>query len=376
MGIPVPEFKVLLYGPSLHPSGIRARARFEGDSLAVTAHKGFFLVPPHLINLRTGGFDGRQWLITWAAQEGTYSAMLQSEEALEAFIQLAPEEIGRQFRQTHKSQLLTGRRVIIGLIVLALLVLLILGLFQVNADRLSLWAVSHINQEQEEKLGDLIYAQMRPSLKVLETGVTPAAVRAIGKRLTAESNYHYQFHVVVDPRINAYALPGGHIVVYTGLINAASSAGEAAGVLAHEISHVEKRHALRNMVHALGLRAILGVALGNYSGGVWGNLAEHLGSLNYSRELESEADMEGLETLHRAGIAANGMETFFAKMTQWENATTHLLSRHPAGDERLAALRAAIARQPIEAGPPLQIDWEQIKSDLCDSAQNQPDCSV
>jgi len=376
MGIPVPEFKVLLYGPSFHPAGIRARARFEGGSLAVLAHKGSFLVPPHLIHLRAGGFDGRQWLISWVAQEGTYSAMLQSEEALEAFIQLAPAEIGRQLRQTRKSRALTGRRVIIGLIVLALAVLLILGLFWVNADRLSQWAVSNISQEQEEKLGDLVYAQMRPSLKVLETGVAPAAIRAIGKRLTAESNYHYQFHIAVDPQINAYALPGGHIVVYTGLINAVNSAGEAAGVLAHEISHVEQRHALRNMVHALGLRALLGVVLGNYSGGVWGNLAEHLGSLNYSRELESEADMEGLETLRRAGITAHGMETFFAKMTQWESASPHLLARHPASDERLAALRAAIARQPIEAIYPLQIDWEQVKSDLCDSAQNQPGCTV
>lgn len=364
MGIPVPEFKVLLYGPPFHPAGTRARARFEGTSLAIMAHKGSFLVPPHLITLRAGGFDGRQWLITWVAQEGTYSAMLQGDDALEAFIYLAPPEIARQLKQIRKSHSIPGRRGIIALIVLALLALLLLGLFRVNAERLDQWAVSHISLEQEQKLGDLAYAQMLPSLKPLEAGVAPAAIEAIGKRLTAESNYHYRFHVVVDPQINAYALPGGHIVVYTGLINAANSAGEAAGVLAHEISHVEKRHALRNMVHALGLRALLGTVLGNYSGGIWGNLAEHLDSLNYSRELESEADMDGLETLRRAGIAANGMETFFARMTERESATPHLLARHPASDERLAALRTAIARQPIETTSPLQIDWEQVKVDL------------
>jgi len=364
MGIPVPEFKVLLYGPSFHPAGIRARARFEGGSLAVLAHKGSFLVPPHLIHLRAGGFDGRQWLISWVAQEGTYSAMLQNEDALQAFIHLAPPEIGRQLRQIRKGNALTGRRISIGLILLALAVLLILGLFQANADRLSQWAVSHISQEQERQLGDLVYAQMRPSLKLLESGTAPAAVETIGRRLTAESTHHYQFHVVVDPQINAYALPGGHIVVYTGLINAANSSGEIAGVLAHEISHVEQRHALHSMVHALGLRALIGVALGNFSGGVWGNLAEQLGSLNYSRELESEADLEGLETLRRAGVAAHGMETFFAKMAERKNTTLHLLTRHPASEERLAALRAAIAKQPSEVITPLRIDWEQVKADL------------
>lgn len=378
MGIPIPEFKVLLYGPSINPAGIKARARFEGNTLAVAAYKGFFLVPPNLITLRAGGYDGRQWLITWTAQEGTYSAMLQGDDALEAFIQLAPEEISQQLRQTRKDHAHTGRRIIIGLTILALLVLSALGLFWVNADRLGQWALSHISREQEQQLGDLVYAQMRPSLKPLETGVALRAVRTIGKRLTDWSgyHYHYQFHVVVDPQINAYALPGGHIVVYTGLLKAMSNSGEAAGVLAHEISHVEKRHALRNMVHALGLRALLGVALGNYSGGVWGDLAEHLDSLNYSRELESEADLEGLETLRRARIAANGMETFFAKMTARENALRFLLSRHPACDERLADLRAAIARHPIEDIRPLPIDWEQVISELCGSTQIGPECVV
>lgn len=71
-------------------------------------------------------------------------------------------------------------------------------------------------------MGGLVHTQTRPSLEPLETGMALRAVQAIGKRLTGKSNYHYQFHVVVDPRINAYALPGGHIVVYTGLLNAAN----------------------------------------------------------------------------------------------------------------------------------------------------------
>lgn len=147
MGIPIPEFKVLLYGPSINPAGIKARARFEGNTLAVAAHKGFFLVQPHQITLRTGGYDGHQWLITWTTPEGTYSAMLQGDDALEAFIQLAPAEISQQLRRTRKGHTRTGRRIIIGLTILALVALLALGLLWVNADQFSQWAVSHISQE-------------------------------------------------------------------------------------------------------------------------------------------------------------------------------------------------------------------------------------
>lgn len=150
MGIPIPEFKVLLYGPSINPAGIKARARFEGNTLAVAAHKGFFLVQPHQITLRAGGYDGHQWLITWTAPEGTYSAMLQGDGALDAFIHLAPAEISQQLRQTRKGPARTGRRIIIGLAILALVALLAMGLFWINADRLSESAISNSSQEQEQ----------------------------------------------------------------------------------------------------------------------------------------------------------------------------------------------------------------------------------
>lgn len=70
------------------------------------------------------------------------------------------------------------------------------------------------------------------------------------------------------------------------------------------------------------------------------------------------------------------METLFAKMTARENALRFFHTRHPASDERLAELRAAIAKHPIEDIHPLQIDWEQVKSDLCGCAQIGPECVV
>ncbi|HNF88058.1 MAG TPA: hypothetical protein PLL19_01920, partial [Thiobacillaceae bacterium] len=82
MSVPIPEFKVLLYGPGHPPAGARARARFEGDCLAIRGKDQVYLIKPGQLGLKTGGYDGRQWLLTWDSPEGALTAMLQGEEAV------------------------------------------------------------------------------------------------------------------------------------------------------------------------------------------------------------------------------------------------------------------------------------------------------
>jgi len=145
MRIPIPALKVLLYGPGLQPAGLRARVHFECNNLVVKARGVGLAVPARQINLKTGGYDSRQWLISWVANEGTYSALLQGEEALEAFIQLAPAEISQQLEQARKTQARRGCRFSLLVALLALLLpLLALVLFWANADRISRWAVSNL----------------------------------------------------------------------------------------------------------------------------------------------------------------------------------------------------------------------------------------
>ena len=172
MGIPIPEFKVLLYGPELNPAGLRARARFEGNVLAVIAHDRTRTVPAQELSLETGGYDGRQWLIIWTAREGRYSAMLQGEQALKAFIRLAPPKIGQQLARARKSHAIMEHRFILGLILLVIVLFLALWLLWANADHLSQWAVSHISLEQEQ-LGDLTLVRLHSLLDLVEQ--VPAA---------------------------------------------------------------------------------------------------------------------------------------------------------------------------------------------------------
>lgn len=369
MSLPTPEFKVLLFGPRLPAAGLRARAHFENGVLVVHGRDHWYTACPPALDMRTGGFDGRQWIVTWDSPLGRFEAILQGDSAMNMFVDQAPEELAKRLHGVRRKHRQAGQRFRLALWIAVLILFLpvfALAWFWLNADRFSQWAAEQISLEQEIRLGELAFAQMRPRLRLLsEDAPADEVVERIGVRLSAGSAYPFQFHVAEDARVNAFALPGGHVVVFTGLLKAADSADEVAGVLAHEISHVEARHSLRALLHGLGLRAVMAVALGDYAGGVWGDMAGELGRLSYSRDLEREADLDGLKHLRRAGLAAEGMARFFEKMaTPDGHGGVEWLSSHPASGERLAALRAAIRAQGDYPRQALYSDWEQIRRTL------------
>ncbi len=366
--LPVPEFKVLLYGADLPAAGLRARAHFEPGVLVIQGRGRWFTVQASRITLKIGGYDGRQWLISWYSPSGPMTAMLQGEDTVDTFIRVAPPEISeelRRVRTTHSNREWKFKlgMAILGLVVLA--PLFALGLFWLYADDLSQWAADQISVEQEIRLGDKAFGQMQTRLKMPEAGAAHDAVELIGVRLTAGGNkYRYHFYYAEDPQANAFALPGGHVVVFTGLLRATESAEELAGVLAHEIGHVEMRHSLRKMIHGLGWRAVLGVALWDFSGGIWGDMAGELGRLSYSRDLEIEADREAVKLLRRTGLPAEGMARFFERMERQGKAIPALLSTHPSDLERQAALTEMVGGLGHYPSQPLGIDWNGVKRDL------------
>lgn len=367
MRLPIPEFKVLLYGPGVPPAGIKARAHFEESVLVIQGKGHWYTVQGDKLSLKTGGFDGRQWLLSWYTPSGPATAMLQGENAVEAFIKLAPPVVSDELKRVRRVYGNRGRMFRFGMALLAALFLApvaALGLFWMYADEVSHWAADQVSQEQKERLGDLAFEQMRPSLKLLGRGDVREVVEFVGVRVTTGSRNRYVFHVADSPQVNAFALPGGHVIVYTGLLRETRNANELAAILAHEASHVEKRHALRNIIHALGWRAVLAVVLGDFSGGIWGGMAERLGDVNYSRDLEREADREALLMLRRAGVSAAGMLPFFERMAEHETADAGIWATHPSSQERIAALRGQIAAQESYQSRLLPVDWRRFQHAL------------
>ncbi len=197
-----------------------------------------------------------------------------------------------------------------------------------------------------------------------------AAGRGALDRLTGrlaaghDTPYRFTVRIAESSQVNAFAGPGGQVVILRGLVDQAESAEEVAGVLAHEMGHVVERHPTEALVRALGLSAIVAAFVGDPSS-LAGGVAEFgatLAVLSYSRADEAEADTVGLAMLGRAGIRADGLAVFFERLAKKHDELERLigyLSSHPRSRERGRRARAAAGA----GGPAMsQADWRALKS--------------
>lgn len=159
-------------------------------------------------------------------------------------------------------------------------------------------------------------------------------------------------HIAIDPKINAFALPGGTIVLNTGLINAAARPEEIAGVLAHEAAHITLQHGTRQLIASLGIFALIQAFFGDATG-LMAVLADNSALLltrKYSRDYEQEADKTGWSYLEDAGIDPQGMIDFFKLLLKEQNNkpdktisktgdSLNFLSTHPAAGQRIQYLQ-------------------------------------
>lgn len=352
-------FRARLFAPDVPPEGVGVEVDLTDAGFCIRWPGGpDRTVAYGDVRITSGGYNHDQILISWA--EG--SLVLTDPIARATFLTHAPSSLAAvidgfdQVRVRDRKKTRLGWGVLVGILLLPVLAALALWF---ASDRITDWAVGHVSIEAEQKLGEMIYQQM-------QIGLTPAPemeapIREIGDRLTSGTPYAFKWHVVKDAQVNAFAVPGGHVVVFTGLIEAADSAEEVAGVLAHEVQHVLQRHSLKGIAHSLGLRAVLTLLLGDWGGGA-ADFAAQMGSLKFGREQESEADREGLALLKKAKIAPEGMIAFFNKLAKKEGTAIPLLSTHPASDDRAARLREEISRIGPWRSTPLPYDWKQIKA--------------
>jgi predicted Zn-dependent protease len=243
-----------------------------------------------------------------------------------------------------------------------------LGLYY-GSDLLVEFAVDRIPVEWEQKIGESAYRDFLAGQVVLKEGPAPEAVREITKRLTEavpNAPYTFQVSVVKNDVVNAFALPGGYVVVFTGLIQKAESPEEVAGVLGHELNHVLERHGLERIVKSIGLLAVVSIVLGDQQGLI--GLAKQLGvellTLKFGRAQETEADVEGLKLLHRAKVAPDGMIRFFARLSEQEAGRVEWLSTHPMSTGRAERLKAEAASLPRQAPEPFAFVWQKIHESL------------
>lgn len=288
---------------------------------------------------------------------------------IRAFREAAPPELTHHFEAaaTKVRQARSHRRRTWGIVIGSLGAVVLM--LWVGSDWLVELAVSRIPVEWEQKLGESAYRDFLAQQVVLKEGSAVAAVNEMTQRLTSQitkNPYTFEITVVKSDVVNAFALPGGYIVVFTGLMKKAESGEEVAGVLSHELDHVLQRHGLERIVRTLGLMAVVTILVGDPQGlaGLMKQVGLELVTLKFGRAQETEADLRGLQLLQRAKIDPAGMIRFFKRLSEKDQGRIEWLSTHPMSTARAERLKRELASLPKTASDPFTFDWRNVQESL------------
>ncbi len=210
-----------------------------------------------------------------------------------------------------------------------------------------------ISESQSQEMGAQAYKEAIAKAKLSHDPKYLDQVRRVGARIAQaaqKSDYQWEFNVIDEPKtINAWALPGGKVAVYTGLLNLGVSDAELAAVMGHEVAHALAQHGRERMSQALaqqiGLEALGSGKLS--AGGLQAvNLALGIGvGLPFGRKQESEADLIGLELMAKAGYDPRAAVSFWQKMENTGGGKPpEFLSTHPSSEHRIRDIEAALPR--------------------------------
>ncbi len=240
-----------------------------------------------------------------------------------------------------------------------------------------------LTKDQELQLGKEAAGEVERTMEVVQNPQAEAWLNRIGQRLaqTPQANaYPYYFKLVNDDSINAFALPGGPMFVHTGLIKAAESEDQVAGVLAHEMSHVALRHGANQMSKQQTWQMVMGVvgaAAGVGGGGqcgllcqavqMGGGLTENAVLMRFSRDHERDADLNGARMMSSAGYDPTQLAKFFQKLEGQlgsggsPKGLTAFLSSHPSPGNRVQYIDEDIQFYPKRDYKSASADFAQVQ---------------
>jgi predicted Zn-dependent protease len=229
----------------------------------------------------------------------------------------------------------------------------------------------------EEKVGRQFSLEASTYFRWMDEPEVLDFVKDIGHRISAHvvgTPYEYRFYVIRNPTMNAFAVPGGYICFFAGLIAQVDSVDGLAGVMAHEISHVEGNHFIRGQqkmdvaniasLAATILAAALGGGQGAAAGATLAQAAQQTARLHYSREFEREADREGVELVQAAGFDPNGMVSVFKRFHALQRVSGADLPpyfyTHPLPSERIYEVEGWVRamRTVPRSKPKLEMQFE------------------
>jgi beta-barrel assembly-enhancing protease len=225
-----------------------------------------------------------------------------------------------------------------------------------------------ISKEYEIQIGGQLMDLMMRNEKI-DSSATQK-LKGFGSLLQLSEEYPIRLTVIEGATVNAFALPGGNIVVYKGLLKKIKSPEELAALLSHESMHVTERHTLKSMLRSVANTIIISVVFGDatgIAGALLGNVDAVTG-LSYSRSLESEADEEGMQLLLRNDVDPEGMRELMATLQQEEKKQGmdegySFLRTHPLTKDRIRKAEKFLQKNnsTIESRKDLQYAFDQVQ---------------
>ena len=278
-----------------------------------------FSIPLNQCKLDLGGASDR--MVFCRTEDGSLTIFCEDKRFAKELDMQSGGLLGNQLQSLKKDQFATANRFRfwVGVSALACGLLLLVGYFGV------LWAAKSVVRSLpiaiDKQIGKLAVDSMETGKKLDEKHPATQLVREIVSKLkphAAIPSMEFNVRVVENDDVNAFALPGGEIVVFTGLIKAAKTPEQIAGVLAHEMSHATLRHGLQSVSQSMGIIAAIQLLVGDVGGlvALGAGIAKHSILTSYSRGSETEADLEGARMLHEAKIDPDAMADFFALLKE------------------------------------------------------------
>jgi predicted Zn-dependent protease len=238
-------------------------------------------------------------------------------------------------------------------VLVTFMIALVVGLYLLIVNLVPFIGSKIITTESEIEMGNNLKAMMIEEEKLIGAEIDSAGtlkLQAFANKLKLSKEYPIRLTLLKSKTVNAYALPGGQVVVYSGMLDKISRPETLVALLAHESTHVNERHTLRSLLRSAANGIILSIIFNDASGvsaAVVSN-AETLNGLSYSRSLEEEADSKGMELMIENGVNADGMRELMKLLKEEGDVPENLsfLSTHPLTESRIKAANEFIRNNP------------------------------
>ncbi|WP_185196564.1 M48 family metallopeptidase [Pontibacter sp. Tf4] len=245
------------------------------------------------------------------------------------------------------------------------LLVLAIVLFVWGIPALAEKAAAHFPEEYERAMGEQLYHQMMMGHTV--DSAKTAALQEYVAALHVESDFPVQVTVVKNDQVNAFAIPGGFVVVHDAILDEMEHHEELAGLLGHEIGHVQMRHSTKALARSLSYYMLLSILFGDVSGiaAVIVDNASTLTNLEYSRSAETDADKAGLELLVQNNLNPQGMVWLMERLQSDAPEFLKFISTHPATQDRINEIESHIPEtnyKPVP-NPALEAAWKKLKAE-------------